>query len=144
MNYITRALPLSRGSSQWGRITVTGLKRSKDKFHWVWAVNTGDKNVSQVFDCIDINYPVWFLVQSGQTDRRTDRKWCIWSHNAKCTGGLKKRRRRRIIRLFQIILFASQVGFTGSKVSIKAIICMPSPQVTPKFLFPKTIIFFVF
>ncbi len=28
--YITRALSLSRGSSQWGRITVTRLKRSKD------------------------------------------------------------------------------------------------------------------
>ncbi len=41
--YITRALPLSRGSSQWGRITVTGLKRktpcqislSSGHKHWI-------------------------------------------------------------------------------------------------------------
>ncbi len=25
-----------------------------------------------------------------QTDRRTDRKWCIWAHRAICTGGLNK------------------------------------------------------
>ncbi len=26
-----------------------------------------------------------------QTDRRTDRKWCIWAHRANCTGGLNKK-----------------------------------------------------
>ena len=35
-------------------------------------------------------YPVWFLVKSTQTDGQTDRKWRIWAHRAKCTGGLKK------------------------------------------------------
>ena len=34
----------------------------------------------------DMNY---YPVTDGQTDRQTDRKWCIWAHRAICTGGLK-------------------------------------------------------
>ncbi len=53
------------------------------KFHWVWAVNTRDKIMSYVFDCVDINVHqsptapftcmqiMWYLVFPS----------CLWYYN---------------------------------------------------------------
>ncbi len=59
----------------------------------------------------DMNFgPVWFLVEwhpDRQTDRQTDRKWCIRAHRAIGTGGLKNSMRVGRDNILQILQYVT-------------------------------------